>query len=119
MEDCKLQHSVMFSPDYHCVVSGLFDNTMHMVIGESEAELKGHSGRVYSITFSPDGSHVVSESADNTKHIWNVVTGESEADLRGHAGDISSLLMAAMLCLDHLTTLCMSGMWQLVSLKQS
>ena len=45
--------------------------------GESEAELKGHSGWVYSVVFSPDGSRVVSGSEDNTVRIWNISTGIS------------------------------------------
>ena len=56
-----------------------------------EAELKGHSDRVFSVAFSPGGSHVVSGSADNTIRIWNAMKGETEAELRGHSNSVNSV----------------------------
>ena len=73
-------YCVAFSPDGSRVVSGSEDNTVriwNVATGESEAELKGHSGRVSSVVFSPDGSHVVSGSEDNTVRIWTIATGLS------------------------------------------
>ena len=79
-------------------MSGSFDNTLriwNVVTGESEAELKGHSGRVISVVLSPDGSHVVSGSDDNTLRIWNVATGESEIELKGHSGRVNSVAFSS------------------------
>jgi WD40 repeat protein len=80
-----------------CIASGLEDNNMciwNVVMGESEAKLKGHSGQVHSVVFSPDGTCVVSGSADNTICIWNVATDESEAELKGHFGMVYSVVFS-------------------------
>ena len=93
-----------------------------LVTGESEAELKGHLGRVISVVFSPDGSHVISGSYDNTVHIWNVAMGESEAELKGHLSWVNSVVLSpdgSRICLDHMTRPCASGMWLQASVRQS
>ena len=63
-------------------------------MGESEAELKGHSYWVNSVAFSPDGSCVVSGSGGNTVCIWNVATGQSKAELKGHSGWVNSVVFS-------------------------
>ncbi|KAF8799989.1 WD40 repeat-like protein, partial [Phlegmacium glaucopus] len=76
-----------FSPDGLHIVSTSGHNTARIwnaATGECEAELKGHSGSVYSAVFSSDGMHIVSASEDNTARIWNTATEKCEAVLNGH-----------------------------------
>ncbi|KAF8799476.1 WD40 repeat-like protein [Phlegmacium glaucopus] len=58
--------------------------------GECEAELKGHSSKVYSALFSSDGMHIVSASDDHTARIWNTATGECEAELKVYSSVLPS-----------------------------
>jgi WD40 repeat protein len=79
--------SVAFSQDGSRVVSGSDDKTVriwNVMIGEVEAELRGHTDWVRSVAFTQDGSRVVSGSDDKTVRIWNTMSGDVEAELKGH-----------------------------------
>ncbi|KAJ6553243.1 WD40-repeat-containing domain protein, partial [Mycena capillaripes] len=80
-------HSVAFSPDSKCIVSGSSDGTVQIwdlktgvALGEP---LVGHTGRVTSVSFSPDGKHIVSGSYDHTVRIWDI-RAASVRLLEGH-----------------------------------
>jgi WD40 repeat protein len=52
------------------------------------AELRGHTGSVYSASFSPDGKWVVTASMDKTARVWEAATGKLVAELRGHTDEV-------------------------------
>ena len=94
MQNGSMVESVAFSQDSSQVASGSHDKTVriwNVMMGEVEAELKGHTNWVRSVAFSQDGSRVVSGSDDQTVRIWNVATGEVEAKLKGHTKSVKSV----------------------------
>ncbi|HYV48629.1 MAG TPA: hypothetical protein VFA20_27405, partial [Myxococcaceae bacterium] len=67
--------SAVFSPDGLRVLTASDDNTARIwdaSSGKLLAELRGHSGPVWSAVFSPDGLRVLTASKDNTAHVWDV-----------------------------------------------
>ena len=55
--------------------------------GNQIAELKGHTGFVYSANFSTDGSKIVTASDDKTARLWDL-QGNQIAELKGHTGEV-------------------------------
>jgi WD40 repeat protein len=73
-------YSVTFSEDGRRVVSGSFDETIHIWDAESGKVISGplieHTDLVNSVAFSQDGTHVVSGSYDKTIRIWDAESGK-------------------------------------------
>jgi WD40 repeat protein len=55
---------------------------------ESPAELKGHTGLIYSVAFSPNGKLLATASFDNTVKLWDWPGGKEVGMLTGHAGPV-------------------------------
>ncbi|KAF7346304.1 WD-REPEATS-REGION domain-containing protein [Mycena sanguinolenta] len=88
--------SVAFSPDGKWIVSGSWDNTVHVWNAESgevvAGPFNGHTDRVNSVAFSPDGKWIVSGSKDKTVRVWDAESGEVVAGpFNGHTGGVNSV----------------------------
>jgi WD40 repeat protein len=85
---------LVYSPDGRLLV-GTGEDGKQIEIWETRtqqlvAELKGHSGLVYSLAFSRDGLLLASASADHTVRVWDMAGAKSVAVLTGHTDQIFS-----------------------------
>jgi WD40 repeat protein len=55
-----------------------------VALAQPPAELKGHTGLVYSIAFSPDGKTLATASFDETIKLWSFPEGKELQTLKGH-----------------------------------
>lgn len=78
-------HTVGFSPDGTCIVSGCLDSTIRMWDARTGEELmnplKGHSGDITSVGFFPNGADILSAFEDKTIRIWDARIGKDVVSL--------------------------------------
>ncbi|KAK6971358.1 WD40 repeat-like protein [Favolaschia claudopus] len=90
--------SVAFSPDSQRIVSGSYDNTVHIwdaATGAAFGPLQGHVGPVTSVALSPDSQRIVSGSFDQTVRIWDAATGAAIREpLQGHDSWVTSVVFS-------------------------
>jgi WD40 repeat protein len=59
-----------------------------LVQAQLPAELKSHTGFVYSVAFSPDGTMLATGSFDNTVKIWDAKSGKILQTCKGHTNQV-------------------------------
>lgn len=81
---------VAFSPDGRRIVSvgAGTAQVSDAATGARLAELKGHTGYVFSAAFNPDGTRIVTASTDKTARVWDAENGASLAELTGHTSSV-------------------------------
>ncbi len=82
-------HTLAFSPNGKCIVSGSGDKTLRIWDAATGQQvgipLEGHTQEVNGIAYSPDEKHIVSGSNDKTLRIWGAASGEQVGvALEGH-----------------------------------
>ena len=90
--------SVAFSGDGSYIVSGSYDNSVHMWDALSGVELRvlnGHTGSVMSVAFSSDGTHIVSGSTDKSVRVWDALSGETLNVFNGHTDCVWSVAFSS------------------------
>ncbi|KDN38819.1 hypothetical protein RSAG8_09225, partial [Rhizoctonia solani AG-8 WAC10335] len=77
--------SVQFSSDGTHIVSGAYDQTVHIWETQTGTSifgpLKGHTRWVQSVSYSPDSTYVASASQDKTIRIWDARTEPNSTPL--------------------------------------
>ncbi|MEO7922551.1 MAG: caspase family protein [Chitinophagaceae bacterium] len=58
------------------------------------AQMRGHTGKVYTANFSPDDKKIVSASRDGTAKLWNAENGSLLASMEKHTTGISSAIFS-------------------------
>ncbi|MEO6612120.1 MAG: caspase family protein [Chitinophagaceae bacterium] len=58
------------------------------------AQMRGHTGKVYTANFSPDDKKIVSASRDGTAKLWNAGNGSLVASMERHTTGISSAIFS-------------------------
>ncbi|KAG8995014.1 POC1 centriolar protein A [Tulasnella sp. JGI-2019a] len=90
---------VVVSPDGRTIISGSYDNTLHLwdartgaAIGEA---MKGHTDWVTCVAVSPDGTTIVSGSDDNTLCLWEARIGAAiELAMKGHTNSVTCVAVS-------------------------
>jgi WD40 repeat protein len=90
-------HSIAVSSDGTRVVSGSYDNTIHIWDTQSGKlaiePLKGHDRLVTSVAFSPNGARVVSGNEDHAIRIWDAEAGKNSFRVfKGHTDWVNSVV---------------------------
>ena len=87
-------YCVAFYGDGSYIISGSYDNSVHMWDAWSGVELKvfnGHTGSVQSVAFSSDGTYIVSGSDDGSVRVWDALSGVELQVLNGHTDHVQSV----------------------------
>ncbi|MDE0483882.1 MAG: trypsin-like peptidase domain-containing protein [Candidatus Poribacteria bacterium] len=89
---------VAFSPDGRTLVSGGYDNIIHLWdvwTGKSKKTLTGHTRGVSTVAFSPDGKILASGSWDDTIRLWDVSSGKLQKTIITDHGGIRCVNFAS------------------------
>src|SRR5262249_19017886 len=86
-------HRWAFSNDGRLLATCSLDGTVKLFdakTGKEKAQLKGHTGQVWSVDFSADGKLLASGSADGTVKLWDTDTGAEKESIKGRGPAVFS-----------------------------
>lgn len=86
--------ALAWSPNGGRLVSGSWDNTIHIwetATGAPLLRYKGHTAGITAVAWSPNRKFVASGSDDGVVHIWNAATGEDAFTFTSHPQAITAL----------------------------